>query len=244
MGVPARDQQTLANQLAGRIRTDVMSAGLREGDLFMTTDQVVERYEVSRTIAREAVNQLSALGVLEGRQRLGLLVGRPDPVALMGQCMPFYAGAAGTENLRALAELRYVLEMGAIDFAATNATEEQKAGLVELAARFDKVTSEHGQNEEADTIELEFHALILSMTGNPLVAGMHRVLIEYFHKAVTDDPTWREVSASSVLEHTAIAQAITGGDTELARCLLRRHLENALLAPEGTDDNSFQRQSQ
>ena len=202
----------------------------------MTTDQVVEKYGVSRTIAREAINQLRALGVLEGRQRLGLLIGRPDPVALMNQWVPFYAGASGPKELRALAELRYVLEVGAVDLAVANGAAGQKQALVDLAARFDEETRAHGQSEEADRIELEFHTTILAMTGNPLVAGMHRVLSSYFHEAAERDPTWLTVSPETVWEHTAIAQAISEGDNVLAQRLLRRHLENAVTAFDETEN--------
>ena len=62
---------TLSTTVANRIHADILSSKLSEGDLFMTSDQIEERYEVSRTVAREAVSQLHALGVVTSRRRKG-----------------------------------------------------------------------------------------------------------------------------------------------------------------------------
>ena len=220
---------TLVNQLADQMLKDIIAAELEEGELFMTVKEVIQRYGVSHTIAREAIGKLSALGVLKGKQRLGLLVDRPDPVGLMARWLPFYARSPKTEDLRTLAQLRYVLELGSIDLAVANASEEQVERLLQLSERFEKVIAEVGQNEEADRIELEYHSLLLSMSGNPLIAGMHQVLSDYFQVAVQSSPHWKEGLQNAVWEHRTIAEAIARKDIELARNVLRRHLEHALV---------------
>jgi len=97
----------------------------------MTVDQVSVHYDVSRTIAREAVSQLRALGILKSRQRKGLLIGQPDPVSLMARWVPFYSHGTDGKQLLRLAQLRYTLELGAVDLAVTNATSEQLDPLSE-----------------------------------------------------------------------------------------------------------------
>jgi len=226
---------TLANQLADQILDDIMAAELKEGELFMTVQEITQRYDVSHTIAREAIGKLSALGILKGRQRVGLVIDRPDPVDLMSRWLPFYARPPGSGDLKTLAQLRYILELGSIDFAVANASQEQIQHLLDLAERYADVIGRFGKNEGADQIELEcqveleYHSLLLSMTGNMLIAGMHRVLSDYFQVAVKSSPHWREGLQSAVWEHRAIADAIARKDIELARSLLRRHLENALI---------------
>jgi len=221
--------ETLANQLADRILSDIMAAELKEGELFMTVQEVTERYGASRTIAREAIGKLGALGILKGRQRVGLLVDRPDPVDLMTRWLPFYARYPKEEDLKNLAQLRFVLELGSLDLAVSNASEEQIQQLIRLAERYESVIQEHGQNEEADRIELEYHTLLLTMSDNPLIAGMHRVLSDYFQIAVKASPHWKVGLQSAAWEHRMIADAIQRRDVELARSILRRHLQNALI---------------
>ena len=219
---------TLANSLAERIHRDTIDRNLQEGDFFMTVDQVGSHYEVSRTIAREAVSQLRALGILQSRQRTGLLVGRPDPVDLMARCIPFYGrGSEGDEVFRLL-QLRYALETGAVDLAVSTAHDDQVSQLHDYSQEFDAVASVEGHSSEADRIDLAFHRLVLEMTANPLISGMHRVLSEYFHASTQlEQPP---DAGKAIREHYMIADAFARRDAETARTVLRCHLESALNA--------------
>lgn len=212
---------TLANNLAECMRRDILARGLRDGDLFMTEAGVAEQYHVSRNIAREAVSQLRALGVLKSRQAKGLLVSRSNPIELLSRTLPFCAFSA--EHLGHLARFRYTLEVGSIDLAVAHATSEQIEALVELAREFEAVS---GQRRE-DDVELSFHSLLLEMTANPLIAGLHQVIVEYFHQAATA-PGWRHGVPETAWQHRAVAEAVRQRDTEQARALLRQHLQQLL----------------
>jgi len=225
---PEPNTNTLANVLADRIHADIVASELHEDDFFMTGDQVAHHYGVSRSIAREALGQLRALGVLKSRQRKGLLVGRPDPIKLMSRWVPFYGRGAQGNELSRLAELRYVLEMGAVDLAVTHARDEQIERAATLANQFDAVASKCGHNQETDRIDLAFHTLILEMTGNLLVAGMHRVLSDYFLASTLEAPKPNEDPVSSIRAHHMIAEAFARRDREMVRSILRSHLRRTL----------------
>jgi GntR family transcriptional regulator, transcriptional repressor for pyruvate dehydrogenase complex len=222
------NSQTLANSLVERLHSDIAAKDLREGDFFMTGDQVAEHYAVSRGVAREALSQLRALGVLKSRQRKGLLVGRPDPVAIMARWIPVYCRDGKGEGLASLAQLRYVLEMGAVDLVVPNAGQDQIAQLAQIAHDFEAIAAIHGHNEEADQVDLSYHCLILEMTGNPLVSGMHRVVSDYFLASTQAAPSPSEDPAAAIREHHMIADAISRQDAELVRTLLRAHLAKTL----------------
>ena len=171
MQAPVSQSESQAQRLARQIHDDIVAAGLSAGEFFMTGDQVEQRYAVSRSVAREALSQLRTLGILESRQRKGLIVSRPDPVHLMSRWVPLYVRDGCEGEFQQLAQLRYVLEVGAVDLAARNATGAQRARLSELAADFEALASETGHTPDTDRIDLAFHRLILDMTANPLIAG-------------------------------------------------------------------------
>ena len=229
---------TMANALADRIHADIAASELQEDELFMTGDQLVEHYEVSRSVARDAVSQLRALGVLKSRQRKGLLVGRPDPVRLMERWVPFYGRGCEGKELVGLAQLRYVLELGAVDLAVSKASDSQIRRLRELACEFESIASRFGHNEDADRVDLAYHTLILDMTGNELIAGMHRVLSDYFIASSTVAPMPREDAVTAVRTHHMIAEAMERRDGEIVRALLRSHLERTLDDEPGLDANT------
>ncbi len=217
---------TLANNLADRIRIRIQSEQLGDGDFFMTESQLASEYKVSRTVAREAVSRLSALGLLEGRKRKGLIVRRPNPLRLLSNSLPSLTQSK--EDLHELAKLRYVLEVGAIEMAVTNATEKQIEQLDELARQFECAVHDQVGNETEDQLELEFHGLILQMTGSTLVAGMQRVLAQFF-EAIEQEATQTVGSKDRVVwQHHELVAAIRSRDIEQARSVLRSHFRNIL----------------
>src|SRR5215472_7921844 len=97
---------TRAATLAEQIRRRIQAEQLRDGELFMTEAQLAAEYGVSRNITREAVSQLRALGILEGRKRKGLIVRLPNPVRLLSHSLPSLARSE--EHFSELVKLRYV----------------------------------------------------------------------------------------------------------------------------------------
>jgi len=64
------------------------------------------------------------------------------------------------------------------------------------------------------------------MTGNPLVAGMHGVVADYFHasKEFNTPPN----ASKAIREHHTIAEAFAQRDVETARSILRAHLRSTM----------------
>ena len=214
---------TLARDLAARLRKRIQQADLEDGELFMTEGEVAAEYEVSRTVAREAVGQLKALGILEGRKRKGLVVRRPDPLKLLTETLPSLSNSES--DWRELGMLRYALEVGAIELAVQNATQQQISRLAEIADRIERHYRE-SRLQEAIEADVEFHGLILQMTGSHMIAGMQQVLSDYFHRV----PVLRTDAASVeriIWEHRELYNAIRDRDTERARTMIRLQLQAA-----------------
>jgi len=227
MTIPATQiKDTLAHELADRLRRRIQSEQLADGDLFMTEAQLAEEYEVSRTIAREAVSRLRGLGMLESRKRKGLIVRRPDPLRLLSHSLPSLVGSQ--QDFDELSRLRYVIEVGAIELAVTNATDEQIEQLAALANDFERAVGKGKGNEREDELELAFHGLILQMTGSPMIAGMQQVLTEFFQAASHDAQHTETAKDRPVWQYHEIAAAIRDRDIDRARSMMRLHFRGLL----------------
>jgi GntR family transcriptional regulator, transcriptional repressor for pyruvate dehydrogenase complex len=218
-------KETLAHDLADQLRQRIQLEQLSDGDFFMTETQLAEEYNVSRTIVREAVSRLHALGLLESRKRKGLVVRRPDPLQLLSDSLPSLAGSK--KDLIELSKLRYVIEVGAIELAVKNATDEQIKTLCSLARDYEDAVRNQEGNDQEDKVEFAFHGLILKMTGSPMIAGMQKVLTEFFALAHQDNiqPGNQE---NAVWQHHEIAAAIHDRDVDLARSMMRLHFRSYL----------------
>jgi len=215
---------TAAQSLAERIHRQIQ--GLPEGSFFGTEADLAAQHRVSHGVAREAVTRLKSLGVLESRKRRGLIVRRPDPLRLLAQSLPMLAESE--HDLAELSRLRYVLEVGSIELAVLNATDEQIQQLDEYANEFESIARAGGSAEQEDELEVAFHGLILEMTGSLLVAGMQRVLSRFFNrsKQLPDPPSAKD---KTIWQHHAMVSAIRDRDLERARSFVREHFKATLM---------------
>lgn len=220
MTTSVEESRTQAEELAVRLRQQIQESQLDDGDFFMTEADLAAKYEVSRTVAREAVGRLKSLGMLEGRKRKGLIVRRPDPIRLLTQTLPSLISSQ--DDLRELGMLRYALEVGSIELAIQHATEEQLSELAQIVADMEAAFADADRAESFVDLDLQFHALILSMTGSRMISGMRNLLVDFFRKiprrgnlvAVADRMIW---------EHRELYNAILARDVERARTMIRMH---------------------
>ena len=172
MNIPksADRPETQVRELARTIRKRIQSERLEEGALFMTEAQLADEYQTSRTVTREAVSRLQALGILEGRKRKGLIVRRPDPFRLFQNSLPSLV--TSPEDWRDLGQFRYALEVGAIELAIRVATTEQIERLAELESELEREVLEDPASTRSVELDIKFHSMILEMTGSRMIAGM------------------------------------------------------------------------
>ncbi len=221
MSIKKGNSTSLASSLADRIRARIAEENLQEGDLFMTEADLAQEYGVSRNIAREAVSRLRAWGLLVSRQRKGLIISCPDPAKLLSHSLPAIGQSdAGLEELK---KLRYVLEIGAIDLAVANATEEQIDRLEKRAKEFEDVVRSKGSDQQENQVELAFHCLILEMTGCELVIQMQQVLGRFFQLLSNQSPNQQTArkNEQTIWQHLELVQAIRERDLDRARTMMR-----------------------
>ncbi len=206
------------DKLATCVRRRVQAERLDSGTFFMTEAQLAAEYDVSRKVAREAIGRLQALGVLQSRKRKGIVIGRPDLLRLLAESLPSLA--TSPDDLAEIGRLRYALELGAIELAVCNATDEQIAELGEIEAELERALRSGDEPQRQTELDIRFHTLILEMTGSRMIAGMQRVLVEFFAAAPRAEMT--AAAAERILwEHRTLYHAIRARDVEAARVMLR-----------------------
>ncbi|QDU51965.1 FadR/GntR family transcriptional regulator [Gimesia panareensis] len=218
-------QNTMSTQLAEKIRSRIVQEQLPAGHVFMTEGQLAEEYQVSRTIVREAVSRLRALGILDGKQRKGLVVRRPDLVQLLSESLPLLTVSQNDRDELKL--LRYVLEIGAIELAVRNATSAQLDQLDSLVEEMQSC-AERQEWDRSVELDLAFHTLVLEMTDSRYVAGMQQILAEYFHSLPEVGTLDSAQTARIVWEHAELASAIRRQDLEHARVLIRQQFQDLI----------------
>ncbi|HEY1973183.1 MAG TPA: FCD domain-containing protein [Pseudonocardia sp.] len=222
--------QKLAEVVARRIITEISEGGWTVGSVIGSETALLERFEVSRAVLREAVRLLEYHSVARMRRGPGggLVVAKPDPSASI-EAMALYLDYQQTEvaHLRALRER---VEIGCVDYVAAKAGDPEVAHRLRLAGKDDGTGP--GRDDE---LPHRLHTEIAELSGNPVLSLFLRVLTTLWarqHAATMlelDHPLDAELRAtdreSVDLVHRSLVEALIAGDVSLARHRMRRHLE-------------------
>ncbi|MFD0370894.1 FadR/GntR family transcriptional regulator [Streptomyces sp. NPDC059071] len=195
----------------------------------LRTDELAERFEVSRTVVREVVRVLESMHLVESRRRVGVIVlpterwNVYDPQVIRWRL----AGADRPRQLRSLTVLRSAVEPVAAGLAALNATPEQCRELTEQALGM--VATSRGRQLEAYLVhDVAFHRVVLNASGNEMFARLGDVVAEVLtgrtrHQVMFEDP-----DPAAVTLHVQVAEAVREKDAARAERLTREIAVGAL----------------
>ncbi|MFG2131160.1 FadR/GntR family transcriptional regulator [Streptomyces sp. NPDC048751] len=195
----------------------------------LRTDELAERFEVSRSVMREAVRVLETMHLVESRRRVGVTV-RPraewnvyDPQVIRWRL----AGADRPHQLRSLTVLRSAIEPVAAGLAAKNATPEQCAELTECALGM--VANSRGHRLEGYLVhDIAFHRVILTASGNEMFARLGGVVAEVLAGRTHHEVMFEDPDPAAVTLHVQVAEAVRSGDGVRAEELTREIAVGAL----------------
>lgn len=211
---PSAPAQVLHSGILDQLGQEIINGTLPVASS-LTLAQLEERFDISRTVAREVMRSLESFGLTESRRRVGIVV-RPaqhwnvlDPQVVQWRLN----GPGRTEQLRALTELRAGVEPLAAAAAAQNASTQQRDRLTELAtllASFDHST------DGFHTADIEFHTLLLQASGNDMFAALTKILAVSLTTRVSHGQFPSTPRKAAVDTHVALAQAVVQGDADRA----------------------------
>ncbi|MFF7869467.1 FadR/GntR family transcriptional regulator [Streptomyces qaidamensis] len=195
----------------------------------LRTDELAQRFDVSRSVMREAVRVLESMYLVESRRRVGVTV-RPksewnvyDPQVIRWRL----AGADRPGQLRSLTVLRSAIEPVAAGLAARHATSEQCAELTECALGM--VAHSRGHKLEGYLLhDVAFHRVILAASGNEMFARLGDVVAEVLTGRTQHDVMFEDPDPAAVTLHVQVAEAVRAGDAARAEELTREITVGAL----------------
>lgn len=188
----------------------------------LTLARLEQRFAASRTVVREVMRALEALGMVRSGRRVGIVVQPPEAWDVYDARLIRWrlAGPGRDTQLRRLTELRTAVEPVAASLAARHATPAQRERVLELAHELRRA-GEAGRREEFLALDVELHRLLLAASGNDLFARLGDVVGEVLagrtHLGLMPDRP-RPVALDA---HDAAARAVHDADPHAAEEALR-----------------------
>lgn len=216
---------TLALTVADALGAEIRSGRLAPGAKLPTEAALVMRYQVSRTVVREALSRLKSLGLVESRQGSGVYVRADGPV----EPLRFDGDGGSREAVVQMVELRRALEAESAALAAQRRTPEDVAAIRAAVLALDAAVRDGRDGVDED---LRFHQSIAAAARNPFLDSTLAYLARFQRGGIrvtrANEARRADFAAQVRAEHRAIAEAIEAGDATRARKAAARHMSNAI----------------
>ncbi len=227
---------TMHAEVLASLGPRIVDGSLTEGSV-ITLDWLGAEYAVSRTVAREVVQVLASMNLVESRRRTGIRI-RPrgewnsyDPAVVRWRL----DGEQRTAHLHELSELRAAVEPASAALAAEHAGPEDGAALLRLAHDME-TTGAAGDLAAFLEHDVEFHRRLLRLSGNRMFAGLCDVVEEVL-RGRTDHhlmPPHPKPEARRL--HLVVAEAVAAGEPDAARAAMTAICTEVLRATSADSD--------
>ncbi|HSV50660.1 MAG TPA: FadR/GntR family transcriptional regulator [Burkholderiaceae bacterium] len=230
---PVSSGARLSDQVAQQLAAEIKAGRLGPGAKLPPEARLVEQFQVSRTVVREAVSRLKSLALVDSRQGSGVYVNATLPFA------PLNFDARHAESKEAvvqMVEVRRALEAEVAALAAQRRGAADIRSIKQAVKALDKAVKAGGDGVEED---VKFHSAIADAAANPFLMGTLNYLGQFLRGATrvtrANEARRSDFAAQVREEHARIVSAIEAGDAKAAREAAARHMNNAIRRIESAD---------
>jgi len=217
----------LVNEVMESLAGSIRSGTIKPGEKLPTESEIVARFDVSRTVVREAISRLQANRLVETRHGVGTFALPPEDTKNFKIADVDFATVA---DVIALLELRISLETEAAGLAAQRRTDQN---LQAMQAMLDAFVIAIEEDSDAVPSDFNFHMEVARATGNRHFADLMTYLgTMIIPRTRVNTPNSAPEGRLAYLrrvhsEHENIFSAIRNQDTDAARAAMRTHLANS-----------------
>ncbi|MFF0835763.1 MULTISPECIES: GntR family transcriptional regulator [unclassified Streptomyces] len=203
-------RSSVRGQILDALRTALVAGELTPGEVY-SAPALGERFGVSATPVREAMQQLTLEGAVEVVPNRGFRVVR-----------------RGARELAELAEVRALLEVPVVLRLARTVPAERWAELRPLAEDTVRAASSGCPAAYAET-DRAFHGAVLSLAGNAQLVRMAEDVHRRSQWPLADGPARHRSTdlVADAAEHTALLDALIAHDLDVVRNLVGDHFAGA-----------------
>lgn len=210
-----------SSEVGQQLKNAILGGDYKAGDKLPSERELIELFQVSRTVIREAIKSLEAGGLVEIRQGAtgGAFVKHLTFERLSDACHDLFM--MGKLSLPELCQARMLIEPQVARMAAKNCTPEQALILLE-ADRHENDTSAY---PDTVTLRSQVHYLLAEMSGNRfLEAIVKSLLILLRNQTMKYEPPTGEIHPLGL--HSVIVEAVVAKDEDKVEAEMLAHLED------------------
>ncbi|SMC74650.1 FadR/GntR family transcriptional regulator [Cellulophaga tyrosinoxydans] len=213
------ENQDTQNEIISNIRELINYKNLEPGDKLPSERMLSEKFGVSRSNIREAIQKLEFYGILISKPQSGTFIADIGSIAMDGMLAEILR--LEEPDFKSLVETRILLELKTVRLAALRRTDED---LKLLKNALDAYAKKVENKEDAVEEDLLFHLAIARASGNSTLKTFMLIItpeiitnFEKYHVCDTNQ------SFKGIQEHTEIFEAIRDQNPQLAKEKMKIH---------------------
>jgi len=215
------DNKEVQNDIISKIRDLINYKNLEPGDKLPSERMLSDKFQVSRSNVREAIQKLEFYGLLNSIPQSGTFVANIGVIALNGMIEDILR--LEKQDFKSLVETRILLELKSASLAATRRTD---ADIDEIKQALDAYREKALSGEDAVQEDLLFHLAIAKASKNSTINTFMLIIspeiiinIEKHHVCADG------LSITGIKDHQAIFDAIKLQDPALAKEKMKVHFK-------------------
>ena len=219
MQFPAIKKEKLSEVVTTTIKDAILEGKIKPGEKIPTEHELVEQFQVSRIVIREALKHLEATGLLEIKRGSGMFVmdngQKTISDAFRNTLLMQHIG------IMEITEARLHFEPMVAGLAAEKRTGEQLEDLRKSIARAQKFVD---KEVPAKSENINFHKIIAESTQNRVISLMMQTLLYSLEQLDPPDENYRGRDKAAVAFHKKIFDAVKNKKSQQATALEREHI--------------------
>ncbi|MBU2947440.1 FadR/GntR family transcriptional regulator [Zobellia uliginosa] len=228
-----QDNRELQNEIISKIRDLITYKNLEPGDKLPAERVLSEKFEVSRSSVREAIQKLEFYGILISRPQSGTFIANIGQIAMTGMIDDILS--LDEQDFKSLVETRILLELKTVRLAALRRTDED---LERIKSALDAYKVKMIAGEDCLEEDLLFHLAIAAASKNSTMNTLMLLITPEIIVAYDEDPICDgDVALSEVKKHEDIYRAILNQDPKLAKETMKIHFSKLYDYIYGEDRN-------
>jgi DNA-binding FadR family transcriptional regulator len=212
--------QRLSARIAGELEAEILAGKIPKEERLPSEEKLCARFDASRTVIREAIQQLRGRGLLRTQKGSGTYVADPSLESL-GSAIETYSILVEEADFLELMDFRILVESECARLAAENAGNHAIAKIRDALAQ---MKAGRGSRSRFSKADISFHMAIAVACPNrvyaALLGALEKRCIDYAQTNRGEDDWYEDVIA----QHQKILKAIELGRGDQAADAMRRHL--------------------
>lgn len=217
-------KQNLSDMIFQQMKEQILNGDWEPGKKIPSENELTKLFGVSRISVRQALQKLTAIGLIETRVGEGSFVKKLSPGIVMNNLIPVLY--LGPDSLKEVLEFRKVIEGRVAELACSKAGPEDIENLEKIYCNMEKYKDNLERFSQED---YNFHIALGTITNNSIIIQLYTIIQEQLNAAFQKIVTVRGNKAG-LYYHRLILDAMKEKDCEKAKKMMDEHMEDLFCA--------------